>query len=146
MIVRNFEKQDLKKCISLYIEVFNQPPWNNNWTYELAEGLFMDFCNTPGFLGYVAVDETEEIIAVLIGKEKKWWRGKEYVTEEFFVRPELQGQGVGSHILDFIYKDIKAKGIEKVTLLTSTFTPAYKFYLNKGYKENQSLRLLYKNI
>src|SRR5690554_3596985 len=148
MMIRSLQEEDLKECISLFIHVFNQPPWNNKWTYDMAEGLFKDFFNTPGFLGYVAVDEAREnpVIAAIIGKEKKWWRGKEFFIEEFFVRPELQGHGIGSKILEFTYKDLKAKEIGNVRLLTNTFAPAFNFYLNKDYRENQTLRLLYKHI
>jgi len=88
----------------------------------------------------------DKIVAVIIGKEKNWWKGKEFYMEEFFVSPELQGQGTGTRMLEFAYNDLKTKGIENVTLLTNTFATAYNFYLNKGFKENQTLRLLYKNI
>lgn len=110
--------------------------------------MFKDFWETPGFLGYVAIDESNgnAIVATILGKEKQWWRGKEYLIEEFFVKSELQGQGLGSNMLEFTYKDIKSLGIENIVLLTNTFAPAYNFYLRREFKENQTVRLLYKNI
>jgi aminoglycoside 6'-N-acetyltransferase I len=148
MLIRKLIKEDLENCISLFIEVFNQPPWNNKWTYDVAKHLFKDFWETPGFLGYVAIDESKEnsIVATIIGKEKQWWRGKEYLIEEFFVKTELQGHGIGTRMLEFTYKDIKPLGIDNVILLTNTFAPAYNFYLKKDFEENQTLRLLFKNV
>jgi aminoglycoside 6'-N-acetyltransferase I len=49
-------------------------------------------------------------------------------------------------MLEFTYGDIKPLGIDNVILLTNTFAPAYNFYLKGDFKENQTLRLLYKNI
>ncbi|TYP78274.1 GNAT family N-acetyltransferase [Paenibacillus methanolicus] len=148
MLIRELIEDDIELCISLFIEVFNQPPWNNEWTYEVTKQIFYDFWNTPSFKGYVAVDESQEksIVATILGKEKQWWRGKEFLIEEFFVRTDMQGQGIGSDILDYACSDIKLRGIDNVILLTNTFAPAYSFYLNRDFKENQTLRLLYKKI
>lgn len=146
VLIRQYQESDMQPCIELFIEVFNQPPWNNQWTNAMTENLFEDFYNTPGFLVYVAVNKSQEIIGALIGKEKQWWSGKEYFIEEFFVKTELQGQGIGSKMLDYVYEDIQTKGIGTVTLLTNTFAPAYNFYMNKGYKENPTLRFLHKNL
>ncbi|WP_219834259.1 GNAT family N-acetyltransferase [Paenibacillus sp. R14(2021)] len=148
MLFRSLIEDDLERCIALFIEVFNQPPWNNKWTYDVTKQLFLDFWKTPGFRGYVAIDESNgnSIVATILGKEKQWWRGKEYLIEEFFVKSELQGLGIGSKMLEFTYADIKPLGIDNVILLTNTFAPAYNFYLKREFKENQTLRLLYKNI
>jgi len=148
MIIRELNEFDLEDCISLFIEVYNQQPWNNEWTYETAKELFNEFSSTKGCIGYVAIDATKEneIMSVLIGKQKTWWRGKEYVIEEFFVRPEYQGKGIGTKVLEFIAKDLKKYGVGNITLLTNTYSEAYPFYLNKDFNENKTLRLLYKNI
>lgn len=60
MFIRKLIKDDLENCIQLFMEVFNQPPWNNNWTYEIAHQFFVDLWNTPGFRGYVAISESKE--------------------------------------------------------------------------------------
>lgn len=146
MIIRKLESADLAPCIDLFIAVFNRPPWNNEWTYAAAERLFMDFYRTPGFAGYVACNAEQEILGAIIGKTKQWWRGEEYVIEEFYIRSELQGQGIGTRLLDFVYEDMRTKGVATVTLLTSTNAPAYAFYRNKQYQENTTLRLLYKSV
>jgi aminoglycoside 6'-N-acetyltransferase I len=94
-------------------------------THDVAKQLFIDFWETPGFRGYVAIDENNgnSIVATILGKEKQWWRGKEYLIEEFFVKSELQAKGIGSKMLEFIYMDIKPRDIDNVILLTNTFTP-----------------------
>lgn len=145
MIIRTFKEQDIEHSINLFMEVFNQAPWNNQWTQEVTADLFHDFIHTPGFLGYIAEVE-DTVVAVIVGKEKKWWRGNEYVVEEFFVKHDLQGQGIGTRMLEFIYSDVKSRGIGNIILLTDTFAPAYTFYVNKGFTENQTIRLLFRNI
>lgn len=148
MIIREFKASDLDEIVVLFMDVFNQPPWNNRWSNDNAKELIQDFINTRGFMGYIARDESEDssIVGVVLGREKKWWRGKEYYIEEFFVRAELQGRGYGTQMLEFVYEDIKNKGIRRVALLTDKNSPAFNFYTNKDFKEHQSLCFLYKEI
>lgn len=148
MLIRQLVENDLGPCISLFIEVFNQPPWNDRWTHEAATRVFNDLWNTPGFKGYVAIDETQgnSMAAAMLGREKQWWNGKEYLIEEFFVKCDLQGQKLGSRLLEYACSDSKLYGIDTVILLTDTLVPAYSFYLGKDFKENKTLRLLYKHL
>lgn len=108
MIIRTFEEQDIEHSINLFMEVFNQAPWNNQWTQEVTADLFHDFI--------------------------------------LFVKHDLQGQGIGTRMLEFIYSDVKSRGIGNIILLTDTLAPAYTFYVNKGFTENQTIRLLFRNM
>lgn len=148
MHFRTLDPDDAEKCVALYIDVFNRPPWNNVWTPETARRLVQDLWHTPGFRGYAAIDETRDhsLVAAVLGKEKQWWRGREFGIEEFFVRPDSQGQGIGSQMLSFVYADLKSHEIDQVVLLTDRSAPAHTFYASRGFQEHGSLRLLYKKL
>ncbi|MCZ8517926.1 MULTISPECIES: GNAT family N-acetyltransferase [Paenibacillus] len=76
MITRLFSPDDLQACTALFIEVFNQEPWNDRWTPEAAEQYVSDYINTPGFRGIVA-EEGQEIKGFILGVRKRWWDGDE---------------------------------------------------------------------
>lgn len=146
--IRNFQMADFESCVALFIEVFNRSPWNNRWTQESAEELFRDYINAPGFAGYVAMDKTRgnSVVGAIIGRKKTWWSGPEYYIDELFVRPDSQGKGIGTRLLEFACLDLKNKGISTVTLLTHTSVPAFDFYRKREFRENPNLRFLHKRI
>lgn len=56
MTIRTYTCEDFQRCVELFINVFNQEPWNDNWSNEYAEQYLKDFINTPGFKGIVFED------------------------------------------------------------------------------------------
>ncbi|WP_167859348.1 GNAT family N-acetyltransferase [Paenibacillus cymbidii] len=148
MHLRMLGPDDIEKCVALYIDVFNRPPWNNEWTPETARRLVHDLWHTPGFRGYAAIDETQDDspVAAVLGKEKQWWKGTEFWIEEFFVRPDSQGQGIGSRLLAFVCADLRDRGIDQAVLLTDKSAPAFAFYTDRGFREHATLRLLHTTL
>lgn len=128
------------------MDVFSKPPWNDEWTNETAIEWLAETVHSPSFLGYVAVDESWDnpIIAAILGRSRSWWKGKEFNIDEFFVRTDLQGRGIGTKLLEFAEQDLGSRGIHKVVLLSSLHAPAFEFYRKRGYQENSHLRLLYR--
>ncbi|MCL2914074.1 GNAT family N-acetyltransferase [Shewanella corallii] len=50
------------------------------------------------------------------------------------VNPDLQGQGIGSHLLKFVLADLSNKGINRVELGTGTFGYQLTFYQRIGFR------------
>lgn len=147
MYMRPFQRNDLENCIALFKDVFSRPPWNDEWTDETANAYFAEFIHAPGFIGYIVIDETSEnpVVAAIIGRSRTWWKGKEYFIDEFYVRADRQGQGIGTKLLEYVHHDLGERGIHTVVLLTSHHAPAYHFYQNRGYQENNHIRFMYKH-
>ncbi|MER1957144.1 MAG: hypothetical protein ABS942_07180 [Solibacillus sp.] len=61
MEFKQYIAQDLEKCTTTFIDVFNAEPWNDEWTVENATRYLMDFTNTPGFFGLVACEQEDLI-------------------------------------------------------------------------------------
>lgn len=49
------------------------------------------------------------------------------------VLPDYRGQGFGSQLLISLFKDLKAKGYEAVSLSVQVANPAYKLYQDLGF-------------
>lgn len=145
MELRLFERNDLLKCIDTFISVFNQEPWNDEWSTETANRYLMDFTNTPGFIGVVAV-EGEEVIGFVLGVRKQWWSGEEFFINELCVRIEKQKTGVGSALMNFLMQTLESSGISNITLLTDRGTPAEVFYKKFGFTEIDRLVFMNKNL
>ncbi|MEF2965875.1 GNAT family N-acetyltransferase [Paenibacillus sp. M1] len=145
MELKLFERNDLLKCVNTFINVFNEEPWNDEWSAETAYRYLIDFTNTPGFIGVVAI-EGEEIIGFTFGVCKRWWSGEEFFINEMCVSIKKQKSGIGSALMGFLMKKLEAAGISNITLLTDRGIPAEAFYKKIGFTEIDRLVFLNKNM
>ncbi|MED1607845.1 GNAT family N-acetyltransferase [Cytobacillus kochii] len=93
------EMNDLTKCSETFIEVFNDEPWNDEWTFTKAKKYLLSFYQTPGFLGVLAV-ENDEIIGFILGVKRVWWSGDEFFINEMCVKTQSQNNGIGKALLN----------------------------------------------
>ncbi|SDW36960.1 GNAT family N-acetyltransferase [Paenibacillus sp. PDC88] len=145
MELRLFDRNDLLLCVSTFISVFNQEPWNDEWSSDTAYQYLTDFTNTPGFIGVVAVDG-EEIIGFIFGATKHWWSGKEFFINEMCVSVQKQKSGVGSALMRFLIEKLESDEVGNITLLTDRGIPAEAFYKKIGFAEIDRLVFLNKNL
>ncbi|MEK5057988.1 GNAT family N-acetyltransferase [Paenibacillus sp. FSL H7-0326] len=145
MELRLFDRNDLLSCVNTFISVFNQEPWNDEWSPDTAYRYLIDFTNTPGFIGVVAVDG-EEIIGFIFGATKHWWSGKEFFINEMCVSVQKQKSGVGSALIRFLIEKLESDEVGNITLLTDRGIPAEAFYKKLGFAEIDRLVFLNKNL
>ncbi|MCM3127554.1 GNAT family N-acetyltransferase [Paenibacillus provencensis] len=143
--LRLFDGNDILQCVDTFINVFNQDPWNDEWSTDTAYRYLIDFTNTPGFTGVVAVDG-EEMIGFIFGTSKHWWSGKEFFINEMCVSVQKQKTGVGSALMRFLIEKLESDEISNVTLLTDRGIPAEVFYKKNGFTEIDRLVFLNKNL
>lgn len=145
MTIRTYTCEDFQRCVELFINVFNQEPWNDNWSKEYAEQYLKDFINTPGFKGIVFEDGSI-IKGFIFGTRKKWWSGDEFFINELCVEIDAQRRGIGTGMLNYLENILKDEEIERITLLTDKGIPAEAFYKKKGFIEIERLLFMNKEI
>ncbi len=120
---------------SLFVSVFTAEPWNDDWsdTRQLAQYID-DLIGQRSSLTY-GLYEGDCLIGLSMGHIKHWYSGTEYCIDEFCLRRDRQGQGMGSAFLQEIEKKIAALGLTQVFLQTERDVPAYRFYRKNGYTE-----------
>ena len=145
MELKLFTDNDLVKCTETFIEVFNDEPWNDEWTSAKAEKYLLNFYQTPGFLGVSAV-ENNEIIGFIFGVNRVWWSGDEFFINEMCVRKQYQNKGIGREMLNHLIKELHSSNISNITLLTDRGIPAETFYKKNGFEEIERIIFLHKDI
>ncbi|WP_438315607.1 GNAT family N-acetyltransferase [Sporosarcina sp. FA9] len=145
MDIRLFEENDLLKCTRLFINVFNEEPWNDNWSEGVAKQYLLDYTNTPGFMGILAVKE-EVIIGFIFGAHKVWWSGNEFFINEMCVSTEIQKTGIGSILLNYLLKKLDSEKVSNLSLLTDRGIPAEAFYKKNGFMEIERLMFLSRDV
>jgi len=130
------EEKNIDEVVSLYIDVFSREPWNEkNESNEIRLYVerMLNLNSEQSFL----YTENKHLIGVAIGFVKPWYKGEEYILDTFLIHPNHQKKGLGQLFLTELKKTLNNQGVENIALDTDKHTPAERFYLKNGFKENQ---------
>lgn len=134
MNILKMSKEHIEECVDLFIDVFTKAPWNDTYrSREQVVNFFQNYIANNYFVGYILKEQTN-IIALSIGMKKPWINGMEYYIDQFCVKSELQGKGIGSHFLKQIEHEIQAETMNAIMLNTERGFPSENFYLKNGFQ------------
>jgi len=137
-VIREFTIEDVDKCAELFKEVFSDYPWYDNWvSINQAKKYLNELILNPVFEGFVAY-EGSNVIAVCFGHKRSWWMGKEFFIDEFYVAKEMQGNGIGSELLNYVKYSLMEEDYRRLVLLTNKGIPAEEFYAKNGFYNNEN--------
>lgn len=138
IVMRKFTSEDIDKCSELFKEVFSAYPWYDDWvSFDQARNYLMELIENPVFEGFVAY-EGSNVVAACFGHKRSFWTGKEFFIDEFYVRNESQGNGIGTKMLNYVKENIIEEDYMRLTLLTNKGIPAEEFYIKNGFYNNQN--------
>lgn len=144
--IRKFSIGDMDECVSLYKNVFSSEPWNDDWiSNDQVKYYLMELIENPVFEGFVAY-ENAYLVAACFGHKRSWWTGKEFFIDELFVANEMQGNGIGTILLDYVESNMLIGDCFRMILVTNMDLPAEEFYLKKGFNINQNRIIMAKDI
>jgi len=70
--------------------------------------------------------------------------GKEFFIDEFYVRNESQGNGIGTRMMDYIKKQLIEEEYTRLVLLTNKGIPAEEFYIKNGFYNDNDRTVMIK--
>lgn len=144
MKIEKMSKNHIEECVDLFIDVFTKEPWNEIYnSREQVIDFFYNFIHNNYFIGFIMKDN-DEIIALSLGMQKPWLGGMEYYIDQFCVKHDFQGQGIGSRFLTMIENNIRLQGMNAIILNTEKGFPSETFYLKNGFKNLDELVILVK--
>ena len=137
------DKETVKK---LFLSVFTISPWYDDWSDTTQLDAYLtDLMGQSNSLTY-GLFEKDNLIAVSMGRIKHWYTGTEYCIDEFCVKTDMQGQGIGTHVLAEIEKAIKEIGLVQIYLQTDIDVKAFDFYIKNGFVHLQDTVSLAKEV
>ena len=119
----------------LFLSVFTAEPWKDDWSdQEQLDAYLHDLTGQSNSLTY-GLYEGDTLTGVSMGNIRHWFTGTEYYIDEFCIRPDRQGRGLGTLFLKEIEKAIKDLGLTQIFLQTESTVPAYGLYQKNGFNE-----------
>ncbi len=134
-LCRRIGTNETEAIKELFVSVFTVEPWKDDWSdQEQLNAYIHDLTGQSNSLTY-GLYENGKLIGVSMGNIKHWFTGTEYYVDEFCIRPDRQGRGLGTLLLKEIEKAIKDLGLTQLFLQTESTVPAYHFYRKNGFNE-----------
>lgn len=141
MKIREIAEADLGRISQLYVSVFNNPPWNENWEYSWAYDRLNWIYRSQGFIGVLNL-EKNQINGAILGRFVPFKGRKGFEIVEFLVDTNCQNKGIGTELLTQLESNLKQSEYDFVLLLTAKNTAVESFYLNLNYRRDDRLALL----
>ncbi len=138
-------KDDLQAMSQLFMEVFNEAPWNDKWTIETAYKRLEMFYNSPGFDGLLQYEEGK-LVALILGIAEAYFDGTSFRIIEFCVDNHQQRSGYGSKLLAAFKERLKQKGMKDIFLLTCRGESTEGFYQKNGFNTSKSMIMMHTNL
>jgi len=131
MKIREAKKNELPEVAEIFMEGTNSPPYNEKWTNKTALIKIKDHIKNKSKI-YVAIIN-KEIMGFITARLEYGYDGNKIFIEEFYIRKQFQGQGMGTKMLKKLEEIYHGK-IKFVALVSSKDAPAFKFYLKRKFK------------
>ena len=120
---------------SFFKDVFMREPWNDDWSDdEQLHQYITDIIGNRNSLAFGLFEE-EQLLGLALGNIKHWYTGTEFFVEEFCVKTEMQGQGLGTEFLRLLEVELRVRDIKTIFLMTGKEMPAFEFYRKNGFEE-----------
>lgn len=144
-MIRKMTNSDIRACAEILCAVYNNDMWQCNWTMETGTAYLEDYFNADKFVGFV-LEEDDRIIGAMFSHEKIWWNNSELYVDEMFIQPEHQRKGCGSMLIKAAEEYVSDKKLAGLTLCTNKYAPAPEFYRRNGFKDNEYILFMFKEI
>jgi aminoglycoside 6'-N-acetyltransferase I len=140
------EEKDIQGCAEVFIEVFGNEPWNEEWHIADAKARLEEMYHTPGFHGVLAASG-DEVLGFAMGYTEQWQRGKRhFYLQEICVLAEHRRLGVGTGLVHVLCRDLMTMDVEAIYLLTAREGPAQAFYEKLGFDVNPKMIVMGKYL
>lgn len=123
---------DLDACVSLYVETFNAPPWNESWRTDDAAQRLGDFFSIPRAVGVCLTDADDVVLGFAVGHLERSGAEDHFLLKEMCVRGPEQRQGHGTRLLQALAERLGE--VRHWYLLTARDSDASAFYQRNGFR------------
>lgn len=143
--ITNINDSDLINCAKLYVAIFREYPWNEDWSMEVALERLSDLLNIPKPVA-LKITYDGKLCGFLIGRIQRWTGETSCYIEEICISHSMQRQGVGRRLMGELEEILKVKGVSGVSLVTQRNSGPFNFYSALEFKEDYRLVFMRKKL
>ena len=137
--------EHIGRYAQIYAAAFSGEPWNDSWTVEDAEVHVQELLESSQSFGLEYVIDGE-VAGFILGTSMLFHYGRTFEINDLAVAPEHQRQGIASELMDTCLAVLKERGIVAVHLITAGTGVLPAFYEKYGFKREESVILMGKEL
>jgi GNAT superfamily N-acetyltransferase len=104
-----------------------------------------DILDTPRFYG-LTIESGLELVGAVFGNIERWYDRNHYNLKEMFVRPDLQGSGMGSKMMTKACTELKKRNVIGVYLFTSITGGVSCFYTKNDFTKVIGMQMMNRSL
>lgn len=131
-MITTLTSDTLDACVSLYVDTFNAPPWNESWNADDAVQRLGDFFATPRAHGVYSRNSDGEILGFALGHLERSGADDHFLLKEMCVRTSEQRTGLGTRLLVALTDHLEH--VRHWYLLPARDSDASAFYERNGFR------------
>ena len=143
-MIKQFSVFDFEKVCEVFMQAFNSPPWNDEWTMETACIYLQELLDSKRFVSFTAW-ESDLLIGFAFCHARYNWRGDEVTIDLIGISPDYQRKGYGELLVKAIEQYSKENSLTGIVLSTSLNSPAFNFYEKLGFKNSTDSASMHKS-
>ncbi len=136
---------DIEELAKMYVETFNSPPWNDEWSMETASKRLYQMINSEDSYGLKAYEDGL-LCGMILGAKEQYYNGIMFNIKEFCVKNEIRNKGIGTRIFDEFEQRLKNNGITEIVLFTSRDDSTESFYKKRGLTSYNDMVMMGKQL
>lgn len=136
-------EKDLGSIAGIYSVEFSKPPYGEEWTEEKALRKISFYHE---FYDLYSVLSGEEVVGFSAVNANFMCPGEVAFLEEFAVREDFQGRGIGGFVLDELIGIYRDKGFSRFMCISNFNSPALGLYLSRGLRASEGDVLLEREL
>ncbi len=121
--------EELDEIAGIYMTEFSKPPYNESWTIEKAVRKMNFYYEFNDLFTVKADNKTVGFICV---DPEFMCPGEVAFVEEFAITEEFQKQGIGTWVINEIFKMYKERGFKRVMGISDVESRAFGLYKKLG--------------
>lgn len=144
-IIQTCTLEHLDRYAVIYAEAFSGEPWNDNWEVADAKIHVAELMESPQSFGLEYVVEGE-VAGFILGTSMLFHYGRTFEINDLAVARSHQRRGIASTLLEAFMNEMKQRNIKAVHLITAGEGVLPQFYERFGFKKEDMVILMGKEI
>ncbi|MGE7946260.1 GNAT family N-acetyltransferase [Lysinibacillus sp. NPDC093688] len=138
-VVRLLSEKDLEEASI----IFTSNPWNEPWSSQTSYKRLLDISKTPGYIGIGYFNSDNQMSGFLVGNEEQWADTKNFYINEICVLTNIQQNGIGTILLNYLKNILTQKEVDTAYLSTERGDGKPEIFFRKnGFVTNESRVLM----
>ena len=131
-----FAADHLDAAASLYVSIFNGPPWNQTWTVPKARSYLAETLTLPGAQGVVLL--SDHLLGFILGRIREWYDGPVFSIACWCYEGGMLASQRMLQMFERLEQTLREQLVERVYHFSASPVVGEENLLHRGYQRREA--------